>query len=334
MSRATIASVAREAHVSTTAISLYLHERPGLSEETRQRIAQVIEKLGYTQRRQRKGKTTALIGLLVEELPLPIFSETYSELVRGLERQARQAGYHTLLMPVGPQENTSIPRLVADGQVAGLIALGGGDITDAILAPLVDMPVPLVLVDNYLFTRAANCVLSDNEMGALLITRHLIDRGHRRIAVIMGPPKYKPLGDRLQGYLRAMAEAGLLEAGLLQPPLSQEAPTKGYREMRALLDRPQRPTAVFCVSDRTAFGALMALKEAGLRVPDDIALAGFDDVRDSANTDPPLTTAHMPKLEMGVVAAQRLIDLIRHPLTEGPPLKLVLPTRVVLRATT
>jgi DNA-binding LacI/PurR family transcriptional regulator len=103
--------------------------------------------------------------------------------------------------------------------------------------------------------------------------------------------------------------------------------------MHALLARPQRPTAVFCVSDRTAFGALAAIKEVGLRVPEDIALVGFDDVRDSEHTSPPLTTAHVPKLEMGIVAAQRLVDLIVEPQPDVPPLKLMLPTCLVVRAT-
>jgi LacI family transcriptional regulator len=334
MSRSTIADIAREARVSTTAVSLYLNDKPGLGEATRERIAQVIDKLGYVPRGQRRGNASALIGLLVEKLPLPLFSDTYSELVQGLESQARQLGYHTVLTVVDPQDNSGVPSLITEHQVAGLVALGGGDITDELIAPIADLQMPLVLVDNYLLDRAANCVLPDNEMGAYTATRHLIERGHRRIAVIMGPAKYKTLTDRQQGYVRAMMEAGLGPGPeLLQPSLSKGVPNKGYREMHALLARPQRPTAVFCVSDRTALGALTAIKEVGLRVPGDIALVGFDDVRESAHTNPPLTTVHMPKQEMGIVAAQRLADLIKHPQADVPPLKLVLPTYLVIRAT-
>jgi LacI family transcriptional regulator len=335
MSRPTIADIAREAQVSTTAVSLYLHNKPGLGEGTRERIAQAVDKLGYMPRGQRRGNASALIGLLVEELPLPLFSDIfYAEMVQGLESRARQLGYHTVLTVVDPPASNNIPTLVAERQVAGLVAVGGGDLTDEFIASIASLAVPLVLVDNYLLEGAADCVLPDNEMGAYNATRHLIERGHRRIAVIMGPAKYKPLIDRQQGYLRAMMEAGLgPDPELMQPSLSKGVPNKGYREMHALLARPQRPTAVFCVSDRTAFGALTAVKEVGLRVPEDIALVGFDDVRESEHTNPPLTTVRVPKREMGVVAAQRLTDLIKHPQADVPPLKLVLPTYLVIRAT-
>ena len=335
MIRPTITDVAREAQVSTTAVSLYLHNKPGLSQATRERIARAVDKLDYVPRGQRKGNASDLIGLLVENLPLPLFSDIfYAEMVQGLESQARQLGYHTVLTVVDPQHNDGVPPLVAERQVAGLVAVGGGDITDEFIASIADTRVPLVLVDNYLLDGVADCVLPDNEMGAYSATRHLIERGHRRIAIIMGPAKYKPLIDRQQGYLRAMMEAGLgPDPELMQPSLSKGVPNKGYREMYALLARQQRPTAVFCVSDRTAFGALTAIKEVGLRVPEDVALVGFDDVRESEHTNPPLTTVHVPKREMGIVAAQRLADLINRPQAGVPPFKLVLPTYLVIRAT-
>jgi len=334
MGRATIAQVARAARVSSTAISLYLHNRPGLSDTTRERIARAIRKVGYVPRERRNDSTSKLIALLVEELPDPIFSETYSELVQELERHAHQGGYHVVLKPVGQQANGRIEHLVAGGQMAGLIALGGGDLTDEILATLATLSTPLVLVDNYLIESPTHAVVPDNELGAYLVTRHLIDRGHRDVGIIMGPSKYKPLVDRLQGYLRAMVEFGLLKTDLMQPPLSHALPNKGYLEMQALLARPHQPTAVFCVSDRAAFGALTALREAGLRVPRDMALAGFDNVSASGHSDPPLTTAHMPKREMGALAASRVLELIEHPQDKLPPLKLVLPTSLIVRGTT
>jgi LacI family transcriptional regulator len=331
----TIKDVAREAQVSVAAVSLYLNNKPGLSEQTRERIRLVVERLGYVPRRQKAeiNGSRGLIGLLVEKLPLPVFSDLfYAEVVQGIESRARQLGYHTVLAVMDPTENSGIPRVVSERQVEGLIALGGGDLTDQLIVSLAEYQLPVVLVDNYLLEPVVDCVLPDNEMGAYAATQHLLAQGHRRIAIIMGPSKYKSLTDRLQGYVRAMMEAGLASCtDLMQPSLSQGTPNKGYREAQALLQRPERPTAIFCISDRTAFGALAAVKEARLQVPRDIALVGFDNVRDSEYTNPPLTTVQVPKQELGLVAMERLIDLINGQPMNTLPMKLVLPTRLVVR---
>ncbi len=332
----TIKDVARKAQVSVASVSLYLNNKPGLSDLTRERIRLAVEQLGYVPRRQKPGNSSnrGLIGLLVEKLPFPVLSDIfYAEVVQGFESRARQLGYQTVLTVMDPMENEGIPRVVTERQVEGLIAVGGGDLTDQLIAGIAGYRTPVVLVDNYLLDPPVDCVLPDNEMGACAAVKHLIARGHRRIAVIMGPTKYKPLTDRVQGYVRAMMEAGLgPHPELMQQSLSQGAPNKGYREVQAILRRSERPTAIFCISDRTAFGALAAIKEAGLRVPQDIALVGFDNVWESEHTNPPLTTVHVPKREMGLAAMERLIDLINHEQAYTLPVKMVLPTHLVVRA--
>ena len=178
-----------------------------------------------------------------------------------------------------------------------------------------------------------NCILPDNEMGGYMATQFLIAKGHQRTAIIMGPAKYKPLTDRAQGYVRAMLEADMgLVPELMQPSLSQGMPDKGYREMQALLGLKDHPTAVFCVSDRTAFGALRAIKEAGLSVPEDVAVVGFDNTRESEHASPSLTTVHVPKKEMGQIALDRLDYLVKNRQTQASPLKLLMPTRLVVRS--
>jgi DNA-binding LacI/PurR family transcriptional regulator len=165
MIRATSDDVAHQARVSSTAVLLYLHNRPGRSDETRQRNAQTIRKVGYVPRRSRNGVPN-LIGLLVEMLPHSIFSETYSELLQGLERQAHQAGYHVVLKPVGPQGNGSIEQSVVDGHMASLIALGGGDLTNNLHPILLKLAELLVLLDNYLLDSPSNSVVPDTDLGA------------------------------------------------------------------------------------------------------------------------------------------------------------------------
>lgn len=333
MENPTIKDVAQEAGVSAASISLYLNNKPGLSDATRERIARSIEKLGYVPRTQKMNHLT-LIGLLVEKLPLSVFADIfYAEVVQGLESRARQLGYQTVLMISDSQENDGIPRAILEHQVEGLIALGGGDLTDELISRIAGNKIPVVLVDNYLLDGSVDCVLPDNVLGGYAATNYLIGKGHKRIAVIMGPAKYKPLTDRVMGYTRALLEAGLgPDVELMQPSLSSGVPNKGYREMRAILSSKELPTAVFCVSDRTAIGALMAIKEAGLNVPEDIALVGFDDTRDSEHTTPPLTTVRVPKLELGRVAIEQLDRRMNNRFSETPPLKLVLPTSVVERA--
>ncbi|MGH2410653.1 MAG: substrate-binding domain-containing protein, partial [Chloroflexota bacterium] len=188
-----------------------------------------------------------------------------------------------------------------------------------------------VLVDNYVADLAVPCVLGDNVTGAYLATRHLIEQGHERIALLQGPRKYKTLTDRREGYLRAMDEADLPidPAWLVQPV--HPSTRKGYHEAQSLLALPaaRQPTAIFAISDKTALGAMDALKEGGLVLPDDMALVGFDDVAESALVTPSLSTVRLPAHAMGETAVRRLVDLMEG--AESTPSKTVLYTEFVVR---
>ncbi len=190
--------------------------------------------------------------------------------------------------------------------------------------------MPLVTVDNQSDLQALNSVVVDNYRGAYLATRHLIEQGHRRIAIIQGPRKYKSLTERYHGYLNAMMDAGLgIELALVQRPLSSGIPNKGYREMKALLAQGKPRTAVFAVSDRTALGAIPAIIEAGLRVPQDISIVGFDDMPPEVYPTPTLTTVSNERLAMGHIAMQRLHSIIQTP--HATPVQIVMPCKLVAR---
>jgi DNA-binding LacI/PurR family transcriptional regulator len=329
---ATIRDVAAEANVSTSTVSLYMRGRDGVSEETGLRIAAAIEKLSYVPRRRTvHDQQHAFLGLLIEELPLLASSDIiYHRIIHAIEAQAKQHHYGMLFSIT---EKERLPRMVSENQVRGLIILGGSPVNDALAMDLARREIPLVLVDNYIFGLNVDSVVPDNEEGGYLAFRHLVELGHERIATIEGPPKYRTLTDRLNGALRAAAELGFtLRPEYRQPSLSGGRPKKGYLEMQQLLALPERPTAVYTVSDKTAFGALEAIKDAGLRVPDDISLVGFDDVADSAHTVPPLTTVHVPKYEMGVLAMQRLFTLIET--GKRTPLRIRVPTSLTVRRST
>ncbi len=332
MSAPTIKDVAEKAGVSTAAVSLFLNKRPGISKATRERIATAVETLGYVPRANgKRAGATQFIGLLVEKLPLPIHADHfYSEITQGMQAEADRLGYHLVLASPSPD---ALPRVVAEQQVAGVIAVGGGDISDRLLDRLADHAVPLVLVDNQSNRRALDCVVVDNQHGGRLATSHLLELGHRRVAIIQGPPKYKSLYERYLGYRQAFLEADLEpDPSLIQPSISSGLPLKGYREMQQLLQQRDPPTAVFAVSDRTALGALEALREHGLRVPEDISLVGFDNIAPGAHARPALTTVGINKPDMGILAVQHLHALLSG--VQQVPHKLVLYTRLIKRAST
>lgn len=334
MSMSTLKDVAREAGVSIATVSLFLNGKP-VSKIAQESIASAIERIGYTPRRARKKEGSNLIGILIEQLGFPAFSDIlYFQVMQGFEQEARRHGFHTVITSIDTSTDLVIPDVLANGEFAGIVAMGGGDLPDDFLHTIAATGLPMVLVDNYFVDGSISSIVPDNEMGAYFGTRHLIDQGLDPIAVITGPSKYKTLTDRLQGFLRAMVEAGCYpEPWQIQPSISKGVPNKGYLEMKTLLSRPIRPRAVFCISDRAAFGAYSAIQEAGLQIPRDIALVGFDDVPEGLRANPPLTTIHMPKYEMGIEAARKLVQIIsRAPENRDFPVKITLPTYLVQRA--
>lgn len=327
----TIKDVADAAGVSTAAVSLFLNERPGISQTTRDRIAAAISTLGYVPRASvRRSVTTTFIGLLVEKLPLPLHSDHfYAEVTQGVQSEAERLGYSLVLTVVDPTQ-PGLPRAVAEQHVAGVVAMGGGDITDALLDAISTEGLPLVTIDNQSVSQQIDCVVTDNQRGAYTIVSHLIELGHRRIAIILGAEKYKSLGERYAGYRQALFEAGIpFDQNFVQPSLSQGVPLKGYREMLRLLECDPLPTAIFAVSDRTALGALEALRERDIAVPAQISIVGFDGIEPGAHARPPLTTVRSRTFEMGAVAIQRLDALINGRSTT--PVKHTLYTDLVVR---
>lgn len=331
--RPTMRDVAKAAGVPLSAVSLVLADKPGVSAERRTRVLRVIERLGYTPSATRRGRTRRL-GLLIEPLRVPVLTDIfYGEVIAGIQAEAQRLGFSVWLHTFDATEESvdAVVRWVGT-EVDGLIVANGGDITDQRIAELAQAGVPLVLVDNHVIGQQLHCILVDNLAAGYLVTRHLVELGHRRIAILSGPRRYRNLVDRLDGYLDALAEAGLTPDPALMPPPPPYEERKGESQMRALLALSERPTAVVAISDKTAFGALAVMQQAGVRVPDDISLASIDDVVDARSTLPPLTTVAVPKRQMGVLAVQRLLDLLSN--AELAPHKVVLYPHLVQRVST
>ncbi len=331
MRRVTLKKISEEAGVSVSTVSLYLRGQPGVGLETQGRIAAVIERLGYSPRVVSNQPPRRIIGLAVERLPLPILSDLfYAEVMSGLEGYASRLGFSVILSIVEGQELVDVLR---DQQAEGWLILGGGNLTDAQILAVHQVGIPCVLLDNYVCGHEISCVMPENVRGGYAAVQHLLSLAHRRIVILSGPEKYKTLGDRLQGGLMAARSAGLgADEVFVQDALSSGVPLKGYREMQAVLAAGVAPTGVFAVSDKTAYGAIQAIEDAGLRVPEDISVVGFDDLAGSAAFGAGLTTIAVPKRALGMVAVQTLANLLAEP--SLPPIKTLMYTHLVVRGTT
>jgi DNA-binding LacI/PurR family transcriptional regulator len=309
--RPSMRDVADAANVSISAVSLVVRGKPGVASETRERVWEAIGRLGYTVAVPENGKSLT-VGLLIERSSMPVILDIfYGDVIRGIQTEAQRLGYQVLLhmFDHAAESQESLHTNLA-GEVDGLVVVNDGDITPKMVIRLEALQAPLVLVESYLPGQQLPCVLGDNFTAGYAVMRHLLDLGHRSIAILRGPRKYSSLMDRLKGCLAAAAEANILIPPEYMPHTVSGHPKKGYVQMQEILRLPQRPTAIVAISDKTAFGAMEAIKEAGLRIPEDIAIASIDDVSESAYMRPPLTSVHIPRLEMGILAMQKLHRLI------------------------
>lgn len=328
----TLKRIAQDAGVSLAAVSLAVNGRPGVSDQTRQRVQAAARRLGYAPRRAQPVRTH-LLGLVVEQLPLPVSQDIfYAEIIAGMLSAAQAGGHGLLLHVLEETEDVTAAVRVLRERTGGLLLLGGGDISDDCVRQLAASGVAFVLVDNYVVGERLDCVLPDNFTAGQMATTHLLELGHRRIALLEGPRKYKTLTDRLEGYVAALTEAGIAIDPALMVKAIGGTPRKGYLEMHQLLERGDPPTAIVAISDKTAFGAMEAIRESGRRIPRDISVVGIDDVLESGHTVPPLTTVRLPKREFGQAAIEKLLRRIADP--GALPSKTVLYTELVIRGTT
>jgi DNA-binding LacI/PurR family transcriptional regulator len=327
----TMRDVAAAASVSLSTVSLVVNGKPGVSQDRRERVLQVIKDLNYVTGRRPNGiGGMKVIGLLMESLSEASRSEGfYVRIVSGIEETAYDLGYQVLLHVFRPGiDPLSSIRDLMGRDVDGLIVANDGDITPDVIQHIAEAGVPIVLVEN-LLGLPIHAVTADNFTAGRVMTEYLIQLGHRRIGALSGPDKYSSLRDRMRGYRIAMLENCLPLDPSLQPSPVSGNPRKGYVQMQKLIALPEPPTAVFAVSDRAAFGAMEAVKDAGLVCPDDISVVGIDDVRDSAYSTPPLTTFSVPKYDLGKTAVLMLHNLT---LDKGiPPAKTVLLGNIVVR---
>jgi LacI family transcriptional regulator len=313
--RATSIDVAKRARVSRTTVSFVLNEVPGvsISEATRQRVRDAAKALNYfpnaAARRLVSGKSNTL-GLILSQSPEQVFADAFlPQVILGVEQAAMEQGYHVLLKPVSPEDPSGYTRLIKESHVDGIL-LSGPRQGDHEIYRLHREGVPIMLMGQLPDTDIP-FVDVNAAAGAETAANHLIACGHRRIALITNAPlSYTSAQQRRSGYITALTKAGIpVETSLIKE--GAYTPASGFRAMQELLESQSRPTAVFIASDVVAIGALLAIKNAGLHVPQDLAVVGFDDIPLAEYLDPPLTTIRLPAYGLGWAAGERLIRLIR-----------------------
>lgn len=332
--RTTAQDVADVAGVSRTTVSFVLNNVPGMriGEETRQRVLDAARQLNYhpdaTARRMVKGRTS-IIGFVLRQTPDQVFSDRFlPQVLLGLSKAAAAQQYHLLIEPSPPEgDYRDYTRLIRERHVDGIV-LSGPRFDDEELIRLHQEDVPIVLMGQLPNTDLPY-VDVDNVGGAQLATEHLIRLGHRRIGFISNAQlTYTASADRLAGYRTALETAALpFDERLVY--YGDFTPASGESAMTELLKIDPRPTAVFVASDTVLVGALKTIQTAGLEVPRDIALVGFDDVPLSEFLDPPLTTIRLPAYGLGWGAAEMLIRRINQEQIHQPAV--LLETELVVR---
>jgi len=323
----TIKDVAREARVSVASVSRALNGHSNVTEQTRRRILRVAKELRYVPHGAARSlitRRTQTIGALLPDL----HGEFFSELIRGIDLAARARGLHLLVSSShGDAHEAAAAMRAMQGRVDGLLVMSPHVDASSLRDNLPD-GLPLVLLNTPIRGRLYSTLNIDNFGGAFAMVRHLVECGHRRIALIAGPERNFDAAERLRGYRSAMEKfAPKMPVLVLPGDFTEES---GYRAGRKLLDLKQRPQAVFAANDIMAAGCLSALKEAGVRVPQDIALAGFDDIPIAHFVTPPLTTVRVRIAELGARALDRLASIIEVPGSDSNPVQMF-DTELVVR---
>lgn len=322
----TIGDVAMKADVSVATVSRVLNGSDRVREATKERVLKAARILDYlpneTARSLRKQKTRTL-GVLLPNM----HGEFFSEITRGLDRRASKQGHHLLVSNSHTEEADaeSVIRSLL-GRVDGLIILWPRlDLT--FLDQLVPETIPLVLLNTRADESRFHSFSFDNRGGAYAAVQHLAEHGHERIAILTGDSRNFDAQERLAGYREAVADYDLVANSALEIEGDFTRGT-GRAVIEQFLALDTRPTALFASNDSMALGALRGLHEAGIQVPEDVALVGFDDIPTARYVTPSLSTVHAPTQELGVRAVDHLLASVQG---ESPPAHQTLETRLVRR---
>jgi LacI family transcriptional regulator len=306
----TLEDIARLCGVSRSTVSRVINEDVRVKEETRRKVKSVLNSYNFQPNLAARGLAsgrTNIIGVVIPASVSTVFTDPYFPLlIQGISTVCNARDYSVMLWLSEPEyEGRMVSRILHNGLVDGIV-VASIPMSDPIVNSLVESKMPFVLIGRHP-TLDVNYLDVDNMQAARKITLHLIRIGYKRIATITGPLTMVAGYDRYQGYVKALQDSGYS----VRPELVVEGnytEEGGYLGMQRLIK--YRPDAVFAASDVMAYGAMRALREANLRIPEDVAVVGYDDIPNSAKSTPSLTTIRQPILQMGSKAVDMLIDII------------------------
>jgi LacI family transcriptional regulator len=327
---ATIRDVALRAGVSVATVSRALNQSGPVREDTRRRVEEAVAALQYRPNNAARSLITRRTGMFGVLLP-DLHGEFFSELIRGLDEAAQAHGYHLLLSSSHDlAEELEAALHGMQGRVDGLVVMAPR-LSAAKLDVLLPRNTPVVLLNSPHVAASVYNLRIDNRGGARAIVEHLISHGHRRIAMITGPAGNHDAEERLAGYRYALSDAGIEcdEALLIEGDFRTSA---GHHATGVILSLAERPTAIFASNDAMALGALSALRDAGVSVPDDMALAGFDDLSSTQYSIPPLSSVHISISELGARAIAGLSGVVTNGLPASERHEVLQATAVLRRS--
>ncbi|MEZ4706103.1 MAG: LacI family DNA-binding transcriptional regulator [Caldilineaceae bacterium] len=327
---ATIQDVATRAGVAPITVSRVLNHSGYVSEATRQRVEAAAAELDYVPNLLARGlrsNRTNTLALVLTDITNPF----WTTVARGVEDAARARGFSVILCNTDENEakQAQYVDVLIRKRMDGFLLAPARSTPDPIHKIQKQANAPVVVLDRRIAGAEVDLVCGDSYGGSYALTRYLLDLGHRHIGVLSGPQTVSTAAERVAGHKAALQEAGLdVYSNLIQ--YGEYTVESGYCMMQQVLDAAPYPTAIFATNNFIAIGALQQLREAGLRVPADISLVGFDDLPMSWNTEPFLTVAVQPAYEIGQQAANLLIDRISQQDTSEPR-EFILPTELVIR---
>ncbi len=331
MARPTLEDIAKIAGVSRATVSRVVNNHPNIRESVRERVQQVIDEVGYHPNIAARSLVTqqsGIIGLVIPRNIATFFSDPYfPRLTEGIARACNQYDYTLSLFLLATEEDERklFPRISQSSLVDGII-VQATHLGDELLPKLSEGNVPFLVAGRPVNVEDASYIDVDNVAGAQNAVAYLIRLGYRRIATITGALNSSAGKDRLQGYREALSERGLsIDSDLIIEGDFTE--TGGYFAAKQLLN--QRPDAIFVGSDTMALGVSRALQEEGVRIPEDIALVGYDDLPPAQLITPQLTTVRQPIQRFGFQAVELLLDIIQN--GTHPPRRVILGTELIIR---
>lgn len=326
---ASIKDVARHANVSISTVSHVVNRTRFVSEKARTDVEAAIRALDYVPSavaRSLKSNTTKTLGMLIPNCSNPYFAE----IVRSVEDHCFASGYTLILCNTddAPRRQSVYLQVLAEKRVDGLIIISTGETSD-LHDLLQGLTTPTVLLDREVTHVHCDLVETAHLQGGQMATEHLVALGHQRIACIGGPADLSPSAQRIQGWRNALAAAELVDDLLWHSDFTSQG---GFNAMQEILQSGHRPSAVFVCNDLMGIGALSAAHEAGLRIPQDLSVIGFDDIELARFTSPPLTTIVQPKQRIGQLAVDMLLERIQGGRLEAK--QMLLQPELVVRAST